>query len=487
MVDYTNQYLNSLRHNKDSPLYLPKGFEFKGPPPFRHQVVSFIHSLAKQNLAILHTMGLGKTRIAIDTSRYWLKNNYAKNVLVISPTTVLHSWKKQIGIFSEHDCTILHATQREDRIDLFKNDTTFFAINYEAVSRYMKYLLRKQFDVIIFDESSKIANPSAIQTKACFELAAAARFRYILNGTPVANRPMDLWSQFYAVDFGESLGQSFNAFRNAHFTKRVIKTPVGFVATYKIRNWACLEKIANAIVNRSIRYTKEECDLDLPEKTYQVRKITLPQANRELYEKVLEYAKLEIRNLGQNVSALMKVTKLEKVQQITSGFLKTDDGDFIVVKDNPKLEEVRRLVTEIVPENAVVIWCKHIHAMDMIEKMLRAEGINYLDIRGETKNKGEVAEKFQQTSIEEYPVLVGQVNSGGIGIDLYKASYTIFYENDLRLLSRLQAEGRTHRVGQHKPCIYIDIVTEDSVEELTLAAIEEKAEVAEFILSKLEG
>lgn len=482
---YDEKYLRRVRHNEDVPLKIPKDFEFK-EPPFRHQVVTFMHALHHKDLAIFSTMGTGKTYCAINIAKYWLEQGEANKALVVCPTAVLGNWAREIDMFSDFSSTVLHAP-RPERLKLFKRKTDFYIINFEATleSRFLTQLLELDADIVIFDESSRIANPKAQQTKACIEVAGHGKFRYILNGTPIANKPISLWSQFYALDFGETLDASYNSFRRTYFASIKMRSKGRYYNIYKIRNKEVMNNLAKKINNKAIRYTKEECIKDMPDKTYHVRRINMSAATRKLYTEMYDNAKLEIAKLGTSITAEILLTKFVKALQVTSGYIRTDDGNYIQLKKNPKMDELRALIEEIVPESAVVIWCKYLHTIKMVEQMLEKMHLNYMTIIGDVDDKSAVAQRFQDTSIEDLPIMVCQIRSGGVGINLHKASYSIFLENEWRLQDRYQAEDRIHRIGQKNACTYIDLVMQGSIDEQVLKSIHKNQDIAEYILSQV--
>jgi SNF2 family DNA or RNA helicase len=484
---YDLKYLKKIRHGGDVPLKVPVGFDFVGLPPFPHQVVTLIYGLYHNDLAIFSTMGTGKSRSSIDICRHRLQNGEANKILVVAPTSVLGNWKDEVEKFSEYNAVVLHHPNREHRIKLFKSNTEFYIINYEATLYFLKYILKLDADIVIFDESSRISNPKAKQTKACTEIAGHTKYRLILNGTPVSNKPLDLWSQFYALDFGDTLGDSFAIYKRIYFKGIKMKSRQGkYFSVYKVRNDVAMEDIAKRISTKSIRYTKEECVRDLPEKTFQRRLLELPTSSRILYNEMYENAKLEIARMKQNISAHIMLTKFVKALQITSGYIKTDEGNFIRLKKNPKLRELKLLLEEIVPEDACIIWCKYLYTIELVERMLDKMGIDHLTIKGEVKDKSGVAKLFQNTSREDIPVLIGQIRSGGVGLNLHKASFEIFMENEWRLLDREQAIDRCHRIGQKRPVTVIDLIMRDTIDEQILQAISKKQSIAEYILQRVK-
>jgi non-specific serine/threonine protein kinase len=348
-------------------------------------------------------MGTGKTYCAISLARYWIQQGEAKRILVVCPSSVLFNWKDEVEKFSEYDAHVLHsgkAISREGRIKLFSIPSTFYIINYEATLHYLKYILRLESDIVIFDESSRVANPKAQQTKACAKIASQTKYRYILNGTPIPNRPEGLWSQFYILDFGKTLGPTYKIFKECYFTTIKARSKAGkFFSIIKPKSTWHLAEVAKLVSNTSIRYTKEECAPFLPKKNYQSRELTLPAESRKLYKEVFANAKLEIEKLGQNVSAHIVLTKFIKASQVVSGYLKTDEGNFLRLKSNPKLRELKNLIEEILYEDAIAIWCKYRFSISIIEEMLQEMGVRYEVITGDVKNKSAVAKKFQNTKI----------------------------------------------------------------------------------------
>lgn len=481
---YDLKYLKKVRHDESIPLKIPKGYEFK-EKPFRHQVVTFMYGLHFKDLAILSTMGTGKTFCAITISDYWMQVGEAQKALVVCPTSVLTNWRDEVHAFSDRKAVVLHDPVRAKRIKLFGKKADFYIINYEATIRFDKQLLKLSPDIVIFDESSRIANKDAKQTKAAIAIAGRAKYRYILNGTPIANKPIDLWSQFYVLDFGDTLGDDYRVFRKAFFHGVDMRVSGKFFRVYKPKNKECMDMIAKRADKKSVRYTKEECIKDMPDKSYITRSVNLAKGAQKLYDEMYEHAVLELQQLGLNITSEIMLTKFVKALQITSGYIKTDEGNYINMKVNPKLDELKSIITEVVPESAMVIWCKYLHTIKLVQKMLQKMKLDYLTIKGDVQDKSAVARIFQETSIEEFPIIICQIRSGGIGINLHKASYAVFVENEWRLQDRYQAEDRIHRIGQKNACTYIDLVVKNSIDQQILESIKKNRDIAEYILTKI--
>ena len=165
--------------------------------------------------AIFHEQGLGKTKIAIDLLLYWLEKTSIDTVLVVTKKQLVQNWIREFGTHTSIHPAILD-TNRQNNYFVFSGPARVVVTNFETLisekDRFLLYLKTRNVAIII-DESAKLKNPDAKLTQAFFELAPLFQKRVIMTGTPVANRPYDIWSQIYFLDQGESLGTDFNEFK----------------------------------------------------------------------------------------------------------------------------------------------------------------------------------------------------------------------------------------------------------------------------------
>lgn len=182
--------------------------------PYQHEAFLAIKDLPYA--AIFHEQGLGKTKIAIDLLLYWLEKRDIDTVLVVTKKTLVNNW---IGEFSVHSNIKPKTLDNNKGSNFFVLNSAVRVIvtNFETVSGEkdrMKLFLKTRNVGIIIDESTKIKNPESKLTQAFFELAPLFKIRIIMTGTPVANRPYDIWSQVFFLDSGASLGTDFNEFKS---------------------------------------------------------------------------------------------------------------------------------------------------------------------------------------------------------------------------------------------------------------------------------
>ncbi len=443
-------------------------YEFK-TKPYKHQKIMFHLARQREEFAFLCETGTGKTKAAIDVVRYRYQKGLVKKCLVVAPNSVLGSWGREIELHAGLPYRILQGP-RKRRIQLLQEPAVFYVINYEGMRILVDELIEAEFDMVIFDESHRIKNPSAQQTKAAWKIAERVKYRMIMTGTPMTNTPLDIYAQFKALDLGKTFGTSFYAYRNKYFVN------VGFnFPDWQLKPGA-LNEISERIYRKAVRFLKKDC-LDLPEKIYQVREVELTSQQRKVYHQLKHEMIAELEN-EEVVTAPIILTRLLRLSQITSGFVKTESGTIHEFKPNPKLEELKSLMEELIwNDKKVVIWAHFQHDIELIAETFKH--LNPAVLYGKTKDKYAQVEKFQKDPTCR--LFVGQPHSGGIGITLTAADTVIYYSQSYSLEDRLQSEDRTHRIGTKSTVIYIDIIAKETIDEKIRQALMRKQELAKIV------
>jgi len=491
-------------------LKLPKDFNIIGPELYDYQLDSFLFCLQRDNSGLLLQMGLGKSRIAIDVARYRMQFDNVKKILVVCPTSILYNWELEVKKFSEYKSAILHAHSKEDRINkTLSNSYTFGIINYEALypllrdlgvinkvsgkktfvlaSNYKDILATMGFGMIIFDESARfIKTHDARRTICSIILSDVVDYKLILTGTPISNRPLDVWSQFRALDGGKTFGPDYYAFRSFYFYK------------FPNNNWGryFLKKdrshlFSSKLYSVCIRKKKSDVLKDLPQQLYSTIHIKMPSDLRQLYVDVKRQIISEIETQEGTTTLIIPsiLAKLLRLQQITAGFT-VKDGKTVQLVQQPKLEALIEHIELIIDqEESAIIWCRFLKSISMIADRLSRLGIKHVTMSGEDKDKDKFNKWKGYQQSKDTNIFIGQVESGGIGIELFKmdsleekTQYSIFYENTYSLDVREQAKSRVHRIGQKSTCMYTDLIVEDSIDEFIIKSLEQKKNVADMIL-----
>ena len=177
--------------------------------------------------AIFHEQGLGKTKIGLDVALNWLDQDMVDTVFIVTKKSLVRNWVTEVNEHAHIKPHVL-SENRGKNIRLFNAPVQLYLLNYEVISTNLD-LISEFLETckvgVILDESQKIKNPESKLTKSFIELAPQFYKRVIMTGTPVANRPPDIWSQIYFLDSGKSLGKSFQDFKNrTDLPKDIAKT-----------------------------------------------------------------------------------------------------------------------------------------------------------------------------------------------------------------------------------------------------------------------
>ena len=156
--------------------------------------------------AVFHEQGLGKTKIAIDVLTYWLRNQLVDTVMIVAKKSLLRNWEDELAVHTELRPSKI-TNDRSKNYYVFNSPARLVLTHYEAVrseqTRFGLFLRTREVAVIL-DESTKIKNPNAALTGTFMSLAPLFKKRVIMTGTPVANRPYDIWSQVFFSTKGQA-------------------------------------------------------------------------------------------------------------------------------------------------------------------------------------------------------------------------------------------------------------------------------------------
>lgn len=455
-------------------------FRFK-TEPFKYQLEALGVSHNRKSFALLMEQGTGKTKVIIDNAQILQKAKQLLNVVVICPKSVMGSWIRELHT---------HGYSKNWNINKWPNITLtssctlrWLIINIDAVNTDKGYRAVTEFllqtterSMLVVDESTTIKNHLAKRTKRVLNLSRFVKYRRIMTGTPIANNPLDLFTQFAFLDSNIFYSWTYWAFR-AHFAI------MGGWEDKQIMGFRNLNELAGIISPFSFRVTKDEC-LDLPDRIYQIREIELSQEAQKMYERVVNETIIALETLGKKITAHLAITKLAKLRQVTGGFVKTDDGTVVAV-DHAKLDEVLAILNET--SGKAIIWCEFTHEIKAIRGMLTEAGIFNTEISGDV-SEAKRDENIVEFEVQKEPrVIVCQTDTGGLGLTLNAASVAIFFSNSVKYTSRIQAEARNHRAGQTKKVTYIDLVVPKSIDTTILKTLEKKHALATEVLNAIQA
>lgn len=432
----------------------------------------------------LFEMGCGKTLTTIAVAGALYNLGKIDRVLVVAPTSVCSVWPHDLNQFATFpwEARVLLGDKKKRLKALNELENWPFkalriaVINYESTHRegIFEALAAYKPDLIVCDESQRIKNPSAAQSKALHKLGDAAPFRMILSGTPVQNNAVDLYSQYRFLE-PAVYGANFYAFKNRYCI-------MGGYGQHQIVGYRNMDELVEKEHSVAYRVTKEEC-LDLPQQTFINRYVQFTDAEQAIYEQLRKSSFLELET-GENVTATTILTMYLRLMQLTGGFLTADESTRPKQVNTVKLDALADIVDDYVVDagKKLVIFARFRAEIAAIENLLRLRKIQYGSIYGDVpmEERGKIVEDFQTNP--DTKVFVAQIQTAGLGITLHAASTAVFYSYDYNYANYAQALARIHRIGQRLPVTYIHLVVDGSIDEKILAALENKEDMAKTVV-----
>ena len=362
-------------------------------------------------------------------------------------------------------------------------------INHEGLLRLKDELRARKFKYVVIDESTAIKNPHAKVFTSLMEISEHAMYRRILSGTPSPQGPQDLWSQFYFLDEGLTLGPHYKSFMEENFDmvsigSRERGTFCG--VKHNIRpdgkngKPGTLETIDKALKHRVFIRKLRDC-VDLPPTTTRVLDIILDDTTAKHYKSMQDKFYVELDNETIDVDTAM--AKLAKLRQLSSGFIINSEGKYKKTKElSAKMETLLDFTKSVGDNEKILIFA--VFRCEIEDLLERFKG-NARAIYGgaSDKEKLKAQEDFKTDPAIKY--LICQPQSAAYGINgLTVARYLVFYTMDYRYDTNFQAIRRIERTGQKRHCHIVYLIGKNTIDETVYKVVMKKKELQEKITGK---
>lgn len=425
--------------------------------PYQHE--AFLEIKDKDYAAIFHEQGLGKTKIAIDLLLYWLKEREIDTVLIVTKKTLVKNWVEEFGEHTNIRPKTLDSN-RHSNFFVFNSRAEVIITNFETVSgevERMELFLKTRNVGIIIDESTKIKNPESKLTQDFFKLSPFFKIRIIMTGTPVANRPYDLWAQVFFLDQGASLGTDFSAFKS----ECNLNNDLGHNESQRERFENAVSHIFEKINDFSVRETKNSGIISLPSKKYVSFYVGFEDEQRRIYEQIRTEMVMTIHRgdtalFDESQDSLKRLLRL--VQVASNPKLLDDRYD----AHSGKEDTLDDLISDIISrDEKVIVWSIFTDNIDYFTKKYKQYDAVKITGKMSVDERGRSVDKFK---FGDAKILFATPQSAKEGLTLTVANNCIFYDRGFNLDDYLQAQDRIHRISQKKQCNIYNLIVAESID-----------------------
>jgi len=457
--------------------------------PWAHQVHAYNLVCNQPATMLAHDMGCGKTKPVVDAI---CNLDDCNRVLILCPKSVIDVWPAE---FAKHGCcpvnvvplrdgTIRRRTKEAQTKILLaeaRKEKIALIINYEAAWRedFAKLAQTTIWDMVVADECHRIKSPGGKISWFMKRLGPRAKRRVGLTGTPLPHSPLDAYGQYRFLD-STIFGTSFVRFRARYAVMGGYGSNVGTPRqVIGFQNQDELHKKFYSIAHR----VKKADVLDLPEVVHERRIIHLSSHARRLYD---ELKSEFITDVGSGViTAANALSRLLRLQQITSGFGVIETGSKVEV-DQGKYDALVDIFSDLDQSESVVVFCRFTRDIEQVHKAAELKILNRKLARKCYELSGQFNELAEWKESKTGDVLAVQIQAGGVGIDLTRAAYCIYYSLGFSLGDYEQSLARLHRPGQTRSVTYLHLVAKNTVDEQVYAALRKRRKVVEEILSQIK-
>ena len=427
--------------------------------PFQAEAVRAVRDL--EYAALFHEQGLGKTKMALDLSLYWLVSGSVDSVVVVTKKSLVENWKREVRVHTTLHPIVL-GQDRNSNYFAFNRPGRLYLTHYEVMhsekGRLCLFAKARRLGIIL-DESQRIKNPESRAASSLHKLGPLFARRVIMTGTPVANRPYDLWSQIFFLDAGQSLGTSFAAFKSATNFNHTLGVDLGATAHFEHELSVIFEKIKGFVV----RKTKASAELRLPDKMLLNTSAEMEQEQQALYDKYRRDLAADVLKDGVETTddAEEILKRLLRLVQVASNPALVDQA---YDKSPGKLSTLAGIMSRRREASSkTIVWTGFTENVEMIAN--RYMSWNPARIHGARPVAERTRDIDRFINDPSCRLMVATPAAAKEGLTLTVANHVVFFDRTFSLDDYLQAQDRVHRISQTEDCVVQNIVASGTIDE----------------------
>lgn len=440
--------------------------------PYQKQGIRF--ALKAGKCLIADEMGLGKTLQAIGSAEWLLKKQLISNILVLCPTSLKYQWQHEIERFTGSSALVIEGNHQQ-RLKLYNDETPYKIVSYNSASNDIKQCGQLKTDLLIMDEAQRLKNwnTQIAQTTRHIE----SEFTIVLSGTPLENKPQELYSIVQFVDqFCLGPYYRFNDFVT-------VFSDNGQIAGYKN-----LHVVNNLLSNILIRRKKTDVRLELPPRTDKNLFVSMTKEQRTLHDEFQH--QVSILTHKWHNSHFLSDGERKRLLLLLSQMRMVCDSTFIIdqqTRYDTKINELAQIIEDMTESGSekMVVFSQWERMTRLVCQELDRRHIGYANLNGGVPSvkRKELTERF--ASSPDCRVFVS-TDAGSTGLNLQNGSIVVNLDLPWNPAVMEQRIARIHRIGQEHHIQVINFISEHSIEERMLCTLKFKTELAEGILGQGE-
>jgi len=431
--------------------------------------------LQQKTVFLAMDMGLGKTAVALKVIE-----RIGQKAIVFAPLRVIHNtWPSEIEKWTPSlSYNILHGPEK-DRT-LRQSSADILLINYDGIKWFKKAVLDKRVKwykrVLIVDESSFIKSPTTLRFKSLKKMFPLwSEYRFCLSATPSPNGLHELWSQYYILDRGRRLFDSYYRFRGTYFN---YTGPPLYKTT--IRKGSA-EAITRNIKDITFRLDSEDY-IKLPPYIHNDIVLTLPKKLRRQYNDLesnffLEFSRTEATAF--NAAALSN-----KLRQFIQGAVYTDEGDGSFYPLHTLKFDAFKEILESAAGQPILCPIQFKFERRMINTLMNQD---VPCIAGGT-TAADATKYINKWNKGDLPLLLCHPASLGHGTNLQAGGHIVlWYGLPWSLEQYKQLNGRLRRQGQQSAVVLTRLLMADTVDIRVAKVLQQKDATQAHLLNALKS
>ena len=439
-------------------LPIPEGLE---PFPYQKAGYNFLKHAGFRGL-LADDMGLGKTIQAILAI---MKVRHEGPVVVSCPATVKLNWKRELEKWIP-GIRVQVLEGRTPKVALDPGQFDVFIINHDILAQkkdgdlvgWIEQFLAIRIALFVFDEGHKVGNPKSIRGAAAKSVAKEVDRVIFLTGTPLPNRPKELFPILNMID-PSAWGNFFT------YAKRYCDA-VNNGYGWDFNGASNLDELHERIKPWVLRRTKGQVLKELPGKTRTDIVLQLSRKSRKAYDdQVIDFAN---RVRTGTVTPADRLVQIGKLKQLAA---------------EAKLGQALDWIKDFLESgNKLIVFAWHKATIQAVMDAMKKAKVGAVQLTGETpvKKRQEVVDAFQNDP--DVQVFVGNIQAAGEGITLTAAADVVFLEYGWKPGEHAQAEDRANRIGQTRPVTIWYLNAEDTIDATLFQIIDGKRQVIDMVM-----